>query len=189
MEAQEAMRIYPIRTERLLLRYPEMRDAGVLVSLLNEPSVARFIPRWNYPYGRAHALDWLRRVRKPRFHEGFGRGYDFLIEMGGEVVGSCHLSWSLKQRRAFVGYWVGKPYRGQGIAAEAARGLIDFSFGKLGAKRVWAMSFADNLASCRVLEKAGMKREALLRRNAFHRGRWRDDACYGVLREEWTKHR
>ena len=178
------MRIYPIRTQRLLLRFPLMSDAPTLVELLSEPSVSRNIPRINYPYTRADAVKWLRRVRKPRFNASFGRGYDFMVEMAGEVVGCCHLSWNLKERRAFFGYWVGKPYRGQGIATEVARALVDFSFGRLGAERVWALAFADNLASRQVLTKAGLKQEALLRRNAFFHRRWRDDACYGALRGE-----
>ena len=181
------MRIYPIRTQRLLLRFPLMSDAPTLVELLSEPSVSRNIPRINYPYTRADAVKWLRRVRKPRFNASFGRGYDFMVEMGGEVVGCCHLSWNLKERRAFFGYWVGRPYRGRGIATEAALGLVDFAFGKLGAERVWAMAFADNLASRAVLRKAGLKQEVLLRRNAFFRGRWRDDACYGALQGEWLR--
>jgi len=80
----------------------------------------------------------------------------------------------------FFGYWVGKPYRRQGIATEVSKGLLDFAFAKLGAQRVWAMAFADNLASRRVLEKVGLRQEALLRRNTILHGRWRDDACYGV---------
>jgi RimJ/RimL family protein N-acetyltransferase len=164
-----------------------MGDAAALVRLLNEPSISRNIPRFRYPYRKADALAWLRRVRKPRNDPSFGRGYDFIIDLEGEIVGACHLSWNLKQRRGFFGYWVGKPYRGQGIATEVARGLVDFAFGRLGAERVWAMAFADNLASRRVLEKAGLKQEALLRRNALFRGRWRDDACYGILRGEWPR--
>jgi RimJ/RimL family protein N-acetyltransferase len=164
-----------------------MSDASALVRLLSEPSVSRNIPRIRYPYRKADAVAWLRRVRKPRFDESFGRGYDFMVEVEGEVVGSCHLSWNVKQRRAFFGYWVGKPYRRQGIATEVSKGLIDFAFARLGAQRVWAMAFADNLASGRVLEKAGLRQEAMLRRNALFRGRWRDDACYGVLRGEWVK--
>jgi RimJ/RimL family protein N-acetyltransferase len=93
MEAA-AMRVYPIRTARLTLRWPEMSDASALVRLLSEPSVSRNIPRIRYPYRKADAVAWLRRVRKPRFDESFGRGYDFMVEVEGEVVGSCHLSWA-----------------------------------------------------------------------------------------------
>jgi len=182
---EAAMRIYPIRTARLTLRWPEMSDASALVRLLSEPSVSRNIPRIRYPYRKADAVAWLRRVRKPRFNHDFGRGYDFTVEMGGTIVGACHLSWNREQRRAFFGYWVGKPYRRQGIATEVSKGLLDFAFAKLGAQRVWAMAFADNLASRRVLEKVGLRQEALLRRNTILHGRWRDDACYGVLRAEW----
>jgi RimJ/RimL family protein N-acetyltransferase len=188
-EEAPAVRIYPIRTARLTLRQPEMRDAATLVKLLSEPAVSRNVPRIRYPYPKADAVAWVRRMRKPRSNSEFGRGYDFMIEMDGTVVGACHLSWHLKQRRGFFGYWVGKPFRGQGIATEVSKGLIDFAFGRLGAERVWAMAFADNLASRAVLEKAGLKQEALLRRNMLMHGRWRDDACYGVLRSEWASWR
>ncbi len=181
------MRIYPIRTERLVLRWPEMSDAPTLVKLLSEPSVSRNIPRIKYPYRREHAVKWLHQVRKPRYNPSFGRGYDFIIEMDGVFVGCCHLSWNLKERLAFFGYWVGKPYRGQGIATEVSRALIDFAFARIGAERVWAMAFADNAASRRVLEKAGLKQEAMMRRSMRFHGRWRDDACYGMLRREWMK--
>ncbi len=179
------MRIYPIRTKRLTLRWPEMSDAPRLVELLGEPSVSRNIPRIKYPYTRKMADKFLRQVRKPRYNASFGRGYDFMIEMDGAVVGCCHLSWNLKERRAFFGYWVGKQYRGQGIATEVSKGLVDFAFARLGAERVWAMAFSHNEKSRHVLEKAGLKQEALLRRIGVFWGRWRDDACYGMLRREW----
>lgn len=181
------MRIYPIRTKRLLLRLPEMRDDAALVELMSDPSIHRNIPRIPYPVTKAYARRWLRRVRKPRRDPNFGRGYEFLIEADGRVVGSCHLSWNVREGRGFFGYWIGKPYRGQGYATEASKGLIDFCFAKLGAQRVWAMAFADNGASRRVLKKAGLREEAPLRKNAFVAGRWRDDACYGVLRSEWKR--
>jgi ribosomal-protein-alanine N-acetyltransferase len=184
-EAQ-AVRIYPIRTQRLTLRWPEMSDAPRLVELLREPSVSQNIPRIKYPYTREMAVKWLRHVRKPRFNESFGRGWDFMIEMDGLVVGCCHLSWNLKERRAFFGYWVGQPYRGQGIATEVSKGLIDFAFARLRADRVWAMAFSDNKESRHVLEKAGLRQEALLRRVGRFGGTWRDDACYGMLRREWA---
>ena len=183
------MRIYPIHTDRLVLRYPEMRDAAVLVELLSEPSVSRNIPRIKFPYRRADAIAWLQRVRKPRYNPEFGRGWDFMVEMDGVVVGCCHLSWNLKEKRAFFGYWVGKPYRGQGIATEVAKGLVDFAFARLGAERVWAMAFADNAPSRHVLQKAGLKQEALMRRVMNFHGTWRDDACYGILVGEWATRR
>ena len=183
------MRIYPIRTERLTLRYPEMSDAAALVEMLSEPSVAQNIPRIKYPFTRADAVKWLKAVRKPRSDASFGKGYEFMIEMDAQVVGVCHLSWNLKERRAFFGYWVGKRHRGQGVATETAKGLVDFAFARLGADRVWAMAFADNTVSRRVLRRAGLKQEALLRRVFLFHGRWRDDACYGILRREWKARR
>src|SRR5882672_5496021 len=106
------MRFYPIRTQRLRLRKPRMTDEARLMELLEDPSVSRYIPLIPYPYRRKDALAYLKRVQRFRQNAEHGRGYDYFIEMDGVVVGSAHLSWNAKQKRALFGYWVGKPFRG-----------------------------------------------------------------------------
>jgi RimJ/RimL family protein N-acetyltransferase len=185
MEAAPVVRFYPRRTQRLVLRRARREDAGALAALLNDRTIARGIPRIRHPYTRKDALKWVRSVSKVRHNETFGWGRDWVVEMDGRIVGACHLSYNPEHARGFFGYWVGKPFRRRGIATEVARALVDLCFSELGAKRVWAMAFADNTASRHVLERAGLKQEALLRKNALIGGRWRDDACYGILRREW----
>ena len=176
---------YPRRTERLVLRRAALQDVDELVPLMSDRTVSRGVPRIPYPYTRADALKWVRWVRNVRHDATYGWGRDWVVRMDGQIVGSCHLSYNKEQARGFFGYWVGKPFRRQGIATEIARAILDLCFRELKAQRVWAMAFADNEASRGVLEKVGMKQEALLRRNAFVKGEWRDDACYGILRREW----
>ena len=68
---------------------------------------------------------------------------------------------------------------------QAARGLLAFGFETLGLHRIAATCDTGNVGSARVLEKIGMRREALFREDSLLRGRWRDSFLYAVLEHEW----
>ena len=180
------MGVGPLRTPRLLLRLPRAADVAQVAVLLNDPLISRHIPHIPYPFGLAQARKWVKdkwRVRKDAVH---GRGYDFVMEHEGRIVGGCHISWNARDARMLLGYWVGKPYRGRGFATETTRALIEFGFRKLRAQKIWAIAFSDNRASRRVLENAGMQREMYLRSHVFDRGRRRADVYYGLTRADWS---
>ena len=63
--------------------------------------------------------------------------------------------------------------------------MVDFGFRELRLQRISSRCIADNLASARVLERLGFKREGRLRRNEFFKGRWWDTLLYALLAEEW----
>jgi RimJ/RimL family protein N-acetyltransferase len=65
--------------------------------------------------------------------------------------------------------------------------LTVFGFEQVRLHRIWAGCDPENLASARVLEKVGMKREARLRENLWMRGRWRDSLIYSILDKEWQE--
>jgi RimJ/RimL family protein N-acetyltransferase len=88
-------------------------------------------------------------------------------------------------RAADFGYTVDRAYWNRGIATEAARGLLDTAFGTLGYHRVWATCDTRNLASRRVLEKLGLRREGELRQDTIRRGAWADTYLYAILKDEW----
>src|SRR6266446_2675629 len=72
---------------------------------------------------------------------------------------------------AEVGYWLGESFWGRGIATEAVVGITRHAIEYHGLTRLFAVPFAYNTASCRVLEKAGYVLEAQLRRSAIKDGR------------------
>jgi RimJ/RimL family protein N-acetyltransferase len=84
--------------------------------------------------------------------------------------------------------WVLHPdHAGNGYATEAVRGLIRLCFEDLGLRRVTANCFADNVASWRIMERLGMRRETYTVRESLHRtGDWLDGMGYALLAEEWT---
>jgi RimJ/RimL family protein N-acetyltransferase len=102
------------------------------------------------------------------------------------VVGTCWLlcHWP-DWMGAELGYQLGPAVWGRGYATEAVRAVVTFGFGTVGARRVWARVNPGNGASCRVVEKAGLRREGVLRRCEFAAGEWRDLALYAALADEW----
>lgn len=75
--------------------------------------------------------------------------------------------------------------RGKGYGVEATLLLVDYLFLSRGIVRIQAHTDAGNIASQRVLQKAGFEKEGIIRRSVFSRGEWRDRALYSILREEW----
>jgi RimJ/RimL family protein N-acetyltransferase len=100
------------------------------------------------------------------------------------LVGCIELRVEREHDRAETGYWIGVPFWGQGYATEAVRAVCRFAFEQLGLCRVYAHHIPRNPASGRVLAKAGMTKEGVLRQHARARGRTEDIVIYGLLREE-----
>lgn len=87
-----------------------------------------------------------------------------------------------------IGYIVDPRVAGQGIGSATAGALLRAAFEGLGLRRVTAAANADNLASVRVLERAGMRRERLSRRALWHWDvGWSDEVGYTLLNEEWLE--
>ena len=105
---------------------------------------------------------------------------------GGALAGSCGIRLAEPGARAAdLGYEVSPEHWGRGYATEAARAMLEFGFGELGVRRVWAECVPENAASRRVMEKLGMRREGRLRQTQRYKGRWWDTLVYGILENEW----
>jgi len=107
------------------------------------------------------------------------------IEVGGQAVGGIGLDLhgDVERVSAEIGYWLGEPFWGRGVMTEALRGVTAVVFGQFELTRVFALPFADNTGSIRVLEKAGYQLEGRLRRSAIKEGVVRDQLLYAAYRE------
>jgi [ribosomal protein S5]-alanine N-acetyltransferase len=94
-----------------------------------------------------------------------------------------------RDRRAELGYWIGKPFWGCGYATEASRRVIRFAFEELVLNRVFAHAMTKNATSIRVLEKSGFVFEGIMRQHCRHRGVFEDVACFGMLLTEFDQSR
>jgi len=86
-----------------------------------------------------------------------------------------------------IGYALTPSERGKGYCTEAVKIMVDYLFLSKEIVRVQANTDIENIASQKVLKKAGFKKEGTIRRSAFIRGKWRDDTFYSILREEWKE--
>jgi RimJ/RimL family protein N-acetyltransferase len=129
-----------------------------------------------HPYTEQAGRAWLARAANEEPQTSFA------IEVGGSAVGGIGFipGKDVERVSAEVGYWLSEAYWGRGIATAALRGLTAHAF-SLGFSRLFAVPFATNLASRRVLEKAGYELEAILRRSAIKEGRVVDQALYSRL--------
>jgi len=163
------MPCFHLHSERLLLRPPETADATSIVPLAGDYDVAKNLSTMPHPYCEADARNWIARVSGE--DRATGKNFVFAITQkpDGNFMGACGLH--LRDNGLFeFGYWLGKPYWGQGYATEAAMRLVTFAFKELKAERVWAGWFHDNPASGRVLEKLGCRPDGQDQRACLARG-------------------
>lgn len=87
-----------------------------------------------------------------------------------------------RSHRAEIGYWLAKPYWGQGIMTAVVKVVCKHSFESLGIGKITAHVFSFNNASARVLEKCGFEQEGYLKKHFVKNGRFIDAKSYGLLR-------
>lgn len=144
----------------------------------NNRAVARQLrDRFPHPYEPAHALGFLEWVGRQPVETAWAITLD-----DGAVGGiGVQLGQDIERVSAEVGYWLGQDHWGKGLATAALRAVTEYAFGQFGLTRIFAVPFADNTASIRVLEKAGYVLEGRLHRSAIKDGVVRDQqirACY-----------
>jgi ribosomal-protein-alanine N-acetyltransferase len=130
-----------------------------------------------HPYTRQDARAYIRSVRE-RVPET-----TFAIAVGDEAVGSIGfvLRHDVERVSAEIGYWLAEPFWGRGITTEALVAVTRFAIDTHGLTRIYALPFAWNVASCRVLEKAGYVLEARLRQSAIKDGKITDQMQYAFI--------
>jgi RimJ/RimL family protein N-acetyltransferase len=171
-----------VRTDRLVLRPPEPADAvAIFQAYAQDPEVTRYLT-W-----RPHrSLAETRKVIGNAM-AGWSGGtrFSWVITRveDGSVLGM--LSVRVEGHMAVVGYVLARSAWGNGYMPEAVRGIIEMLWARPAMFRIWAVCDVDNVASARVLEKAGMLREGRLARFIVHPNlsdEPRDVYCYAIVR-------
>ena len=173
-----------IETHRLILRPFTVEDAEEMyANWASDPEVTRFL---TWP---AHPDVSLTRKLLESWTSRYSDGAYFQWAIGlkesGAVIGSIGV---IKLEEAIgsaeIGYCLGRAFWGRGIMPEALRAVMDYLFGTVGLNRVWAGHDVNNPKSGRVMEKAGMKKEGVLRASGINNQGIRDMAVWAALRED-----
>ena len=135
-----------------------------------------------YPYTEQDGKDYISDMLSANEDDTFA----FAITVDNKVVGSIGVfrQGNIHRQTAELGYYVAEEYWGKGIMTEAVKQICECVFDKSDIIRMYAEPFAYNIASCRVLEKAGFQYEGTLRSNAVKNGKVIDMKMYSLLRTE-----
>jgi RimJ/RimL family protein N-acetyltransferase len=179
---------FPILTDRLSLRRFSMDDLDALYAIQSREDVARYL-YWG-PRSRGEVRETLaQRVNQYRLDQlNDGLAMAVVRRDTDRLIGSANLTYTSREHgQAEIGYVLHPDQHGNGYGTEVAIALLRLGFEGAGVHRIYGRLDGRNIASARVLEKAGMRREAHLRENEFVKGEWTDEMIYGLLAKEWRE--
>lgn len=168
-----------LETQRLTLRRFTASDGPAVHRYMGDPLVTRWLPEGRLDKAGAQTFADKNAGRRPR-------AIAVVKRASGELVG--HMDYHPWFGRATheIGWAIGRPHQRQGYATEAARALLAHAFETLRCHRVIATCQPENVASWRVMDKLGMRREAHFRQGLFREiGEWWDEYFYALLAEEY----
>ncbi|MDD5749794.1 MAG: GNAT family protein [Patescibacteria group bacterium] len=171
--------------QKINLRYLKASDAKSIYQNIKDRDIIRHLSNVPEPYQLKQAVEFIKRCQKKyKKQEAFPLG--IAEKNSDQIIGVITIAdLDLPGRRGVLGYWLGKKYHRQGIMSEALQLMLDFSFGKLKLKRVWAEVMDHNIASALLLEKYGFQKEGCLRQHLYKNRRYCDSLVYGLLREDY----
>ena len=173
-----------IKTDRLLLRKFQMSDAdSIFDTWTSDERVAKYTS-WNAHQTVADTKAYVAyMVSKNELSD-----YNWVIELDNKIIGAINVCYSDEYLEiAGIAYVLGYDYWGKGYMTEAAKEVIRFLFNDVNYRKIIAGCDSENIGSSKVMEKVGMKREAVLRENIMRKdGTWGDDFQYGLLKREYV---
>jgi len=176
-----------MQTARLNLREFVNSDFDAVYAYSSDPRVTRYLffgPRT--PESTAEYLEGLLASQRERPRTRFELAVEEIAS--GRVIGACDLSY-IERNVVDLGYMLGIDAWGNGYATEIASALVDAAFFDLRAERVISTVDINNGASIRVLEKIGMRWEAVFRKHRRAKNRWWDCHLFVLPREVWRASR
>jgi RimJ/RimL family protein N-acetyltransferase len=179
---------FSLETDRLLLRSFRITDLEDFHAYRSDPRVAQY-QGWDVPYKLETAQAFIDEM--VRAQPGTpGKWFQAAIELKSSktLLGDCafHIV-ANDTRQAYIGFTLAVAYWRKGYAEEACRRLLEYLFGELNLHRVVAECDVDNIASLKLLEQLGFRREAHLIQNIWFKGAWGSEFHYAMLEYEWKK--
>jgi ribosomal-protein-alanine N-acetyltransferase len=174
----------PIKTSRLVLRRLVTHDWKDLLELMSDEEF--FLYQDGSPLDEDHVLRWLEsdaHVKLTTPEQSFYLGLE--LQDGGKLIGYLNLTFTDPQRlQVTFSIGLNRSFQRQGFALEAVEALLGFCFEGLKLHRVAGWCDSRNVAACRLLEKAGFRREGEFLKNRWVHGEWTNSIWYALLEED-----
>ena len=182
-EVREVLKDLPtLETERLILRKMVLNDAEAVFAYASNSEVSRYT-LWETHRSIEDSRAFLEFATQ-KYGNGGEPDWGIVYRGNGCLVGACGLvNWEAEHARAEVGFVLSREYWGRGLMSEAVRAILRFGFERMNLNRIEARCIAENAASARVMEKAGMVYEGTLRQREYIKGTYRDIKLYAILKK------
>jgi RimJ/RimL family protein N-acetyltransferase len=165
--------------ETIKLRPFRLEDAPRLTELANNIKIAENLrDGFPHPYTLTDAENFLKMCMDQNPTQAFA------IEYNGEYVGNIgvHPEKDVYRKSAEIGYFLGEPFWGKGIMTRAVKQMVEYGFENLDIVRIHTGIFEYNIASQRVLEKCGFKKEAVFEKAIFKKNQLWNEVRYALLK-------
>lgn len=174
-----------LETSRLILRPWRESDAESLYKYAKDPAIGP-IAGWPPHTSVEDSLNVIRTMFSAP------ETYAVVLKEAGEPVGSAGImsgeglhSAEMKADEGEIGYWIGRPYWGQGLIPEAVRCLLQRCFEDLGMSAVWCGYYDGNTKSRRVMDKCGFRFHHTEEGKTSPLGDIRTEHFMKITKEEW----
>lgn len=161
------------------LRPWTINDLDNLVTYGNNPNIAKFMSDgFPNPYTPEKGKTFIENAVQD------SPVRIFAIDIDGKAVGGIgiHPQSDIHRKNAELGYWLAEPFWGKGIISDAIKQIVDHAFNNFDIDRIFARPFGTNIASHKVLEKAGFKLEARFEKTLIKNGEYLDELIYAIRR-------
>lgn len=173
------MPLPPIDTPRLLIRQFASADWSAVHAYAADAAVMAYLP--GGPLTEQQAREFVATNAGEQ-----ATAFAAVLKAERRVIGHLPFHPWFAPRTYEVGWVLHPGYHGRGLATEAARALLRHGFETLRLHRIIATAQPENVASCRVMAKLGMRQEGLFRQGIFRdESTWWDECFYAMLEEEW----
>ena len=169
--------------QRIVLMPACMEDVDLIVDVKSDTSL------WIFEDDVPTDKNALRKSVISRIESDWYKQYIIKLNTTqAPTIGLFHVHWYIMERRSWeIGYCIFPEYRGKGYCVEAAKMVLKYTFEELNAHKVVAMCNQYNIASYKVIEKLGMRREGVFKEELPWQNKWADQFFYCILATEYQK--
>ena len=142
-----------LKTERLVIKSPEIDDKVELTQLINDYDVVQWLSNMPFPYKQEDAEVFIEQSQEKILKHEIKT---YMIFHNKKMLGGIELR-DFNGHSCELGYWLGRKYWGKGFATEAVGRLLELGFDELDLNEIYASYKVGNKASKKVLEKSGFQ--------------------------------
>jgi len=162
------------------LRPLNLSDKTQIAQLANNKKIWDNVrDAFGHPYTEKNAEEFIEMQSKSETEKVFA------IDFHGKLCGlvGLILQKDIYRKSAEIGYWIGEPFWGKGIATKAVELITQYAFDELKLIRIFAGAFEYNVGSMKVLEKNGFQKESVSKKAVFKNDKFWDEHRYALLNE------